>query len=116
MARRTVSTCDFPGSNGGVCGSEATARFEGSVVGSRLFAGDFCEHHRLQLESVLVSMGVTPTAAVTHDHKMRQVHVAKSGATFSTADARKWLFDRGAIASMHGRISTENLELYAEAH
>ena len=115
MAQRTVQTCDFPVADGEVCGAPAAMTFDGKIGSRRVYAGDFCAEHRTAVEVGLRALGIAPRAAIT-DYKSRGVHVAASGATFSTAEARRWLMDKGFIDSMAGRVSAENLERYAAAH
>lgn len=113
MALRVILSCDFP-IDDGKCEGPASMKFS-AELGDRCFRADFCDDHRVNVERALRDIGATPEAVLV-DSKRRGAHVAKSGATFSTAEARTWLREEGLVASAHGRVSKELLQIYADAH
>lgn len=115
MAMTVARVCDFP-VRGKECGKPAALAYEGRFTGQRLYGADFCEKHRDEFETKMLAMGVRPLASLT-DNKARGVHMAASGATFSTHDAREWLVAQGLISGgAAGRVSKAMLQLYAESH
>lgn len=113
MALKVVLSCDFPHDGRG-CPEPATVRFE-ATLGNRRYRGDYCDGDRAGVEVLLREIGAVAEAVMVNS-KRRGLHTAKSGATFSTAEARVWLREQGLVETSRGRVSEELLQHYANTH
>lgn len=116
-------TCDWllePPVTTSRCGKRAAIHHE-AVYDSERLEGDFCAEHDVALAKVLKGVGfqvglLDPVAKTKVDWKERASHVAASGTRFSSAEARIWLLEKGAISSPKGRLSRAHLRMYADSH
>ncbi len=107
-----IVTCDFTRRSGRVCGKGAPY-VATATVGTDSFKLECCPEHHQDVKTALVKLGFQVTSSV--DSKPRKGYVAKSGLVFTAQDARPWLLEQG-VAAPTGRINTEQIEMYAEAH
>ena len=108
MAVNIVRTCDAKSG----CTNEATHVIELRKQGIALHT-DICD---ADVEALMETFAFRPVAALV-DGKRRDVYMSATGKSFSTADARAWLIAEGVIAgSGRGRISQDQLDLYASKH
>lgn len=113
MATKVITTCDVPVRKA-PCGKPAATPVEVSV-GDKRYHGDVCDEHLPALDKAFAMVGIEVRAGRV-DSKDRKVMRTATGRAFTTAEAREWLLEQGVIASPAGRVSKENLTLYAEAH
>lgn len=124
MATSVINTCDLvlavaealQAAARGECphGAPSMTKFEGTVEGRR-YEGDLCYSCVPELEKALGALGIRPSIALVGG-KPRNAYTAKSGSSFSSAEARVWLAENGYEVPTAGRLSDELLDAYAEAH
>lgn len=119
MGIKITKTCDYPDGPmeaplDSVCGVDAEVRIE-VMIGRKLFCGDVCQEHAGIVETRLTLIGIMPESVMV-DGKRRGAHIAASGRSFSTAEARAWLVENGHLSSAHGRVSAELLARYGANH
>lgn len=115
MATSTIITCDLVRNGAGTAhGVPATARFEAILAGRHL-EGDLCDECGPLLEEALVAMGIRPAIAFV-DGKPRREYRTKSGARFTTSEAREWLLTQGYDVPAAGRIKDGLIQKYADEH
>lgn len=114
MAVKLVTTCDFP-IRKRPCDEPAPVKAE-LKIGKTLYEARYCEEHQGEADRLLAKMGFAPVAGRV-DYKNRKAMRTASGRSFTSAEARTWLVEQGAIESgSTGRIAKRYLELYAQAH
>lgn len=81
-----------------------------------VYRADVCPEHRDDFLETIRALGFRPIASLVQG-KRRDVHVTASGKPFTSAEAREWLVSNGLkTGTAQGRISSEHLQLYANAH
>jgi hypothetical protein len=107
-------TCDFP--MGPECPNDAPNKIE-LTAGDIIYRVDVCDGHQSEIVDALRDGFNFRPVAAWQNGRRRDVHVAASGAVFTTADVREWAIENGLKASAtQGRVSLEHIELYAQEH
>lgn len=113
MAVNLQRTCDAV-RDGARCGREATLSVDARVV-ETMFRGDLCPECKDRITQGFVQLGLTPTKA-TVGHSKRGAYVTASGKTFTAKEARAWLRQAGVDIAEVGKLTNEQLDLYAASH
>lgn len=112
MAVRMTHTCDYALDE---CAEDAPIAIE-VTVDDIIHRADYCPQHHAEMMEAIAALGFKPSAGWV-DGRRRDVHIAASGAAFTTADARKWLIAKGLkTGAAQGRVSEAQLRLYADNH
>lgn len=108
-------SCDYP-ANDGECGKDAPSKIE-LTAANIVYRVDVCEDHQDELvAAVREAFNFRPVASWVQG-KRRDAHVAASGAVFTSADVREWAVEQGLrTGASQGRVTTEQIELYAAQH
>lgn len=76
---------------------------------------DVCADHAVALTQALTRLGFRPTKAQV-GHSRRGAYVTASGKTFTAKEARSWLASVGEDVAPVGKLTNDQLGLYAAAH
>lgn len=116
MATNLMLTCDYL-VDGSPCGAPAGQLSFDVEFNAVAFHADLCESHVASFEKGLVSLGAYAVAALAPGRKLRNVHIARSGKRFKTADARHWAIEQGLqVPKGSGRVSDDILRAYGDVH
>lgn len=80
-----------------------------------MFRGDLCAECKDLTTQGLVALGLMPTKA-TVGHSKRGAYMTASGKTFTAKEARAWLRQAGFEIGPVGKLTNEQLDLYAASH
>ena len=115
MAVRVSRSCDFRPIKGRAR-AEHNADLVAEVrVDGVSFTMDLCNEDMPALLETLQAIGFHPSKAQV-GHNRRGAYLGKSGQPFTTKQAREWLQAQGVEVSEAGRLSAEQLQMYAQTH
>lgn len=86
-----------------------------ATIGKTQFAGEFCADHAEDISRALVQLGMKPTKAQV-GHTKRGVYITGSGRPFTAREARTWLKQSGFDVADAGKLTTDQLMMYAQAN
>lgn len=115
MAVRFSRSCDYrPASGKKPAEHDADTVAEVKADGVT-FQMDICTEHLKSLSESLTVLGFQPSKAQV-GHNRRGAYLTKSGQPFTTKQAREWLAANGHEVSEVGRLTADQLQMYAAAH
>lgn len=114
MKRRDVlQVCDHM-HPAGPCGKPAPHTATASL-GDLDYEISLCDDCKPEIFAALMGQGFSPFRNDRAEGRRRSAYVAASGRTFTAAEARPWLIERG-LAPEKGRISETVLHAYGNEH
>lgn len=112
MALIVERTCDFT-VTGPPCGSTTDVTPSSIVVRGHEWTLDLCSSHAKDLAGRIESIGAVRRAEA---RDLERSYVSRSGSRFSAREARSWLRSNGHRVSDAGRLSKQQLSMYALNH
>jgi hypothetical protein len=115
MAVRFMRSCDFVPDDGAKSAEHNADTLAELRVDGVTFQMDLCHDHIKELSECVTRLGFTPSKARV-GHSRRGAYLTKSGQPFTTKQAREWLAEHGHEVSEVGRLTADQLQMYAQAH
>lgn len=116
MAVRFSRSCDFAAATA----SEQQTEHDADLVAELKMDGvtyqiDLCADHVKVMAERIAELGFKPSKAQV-GHSRRGAYLTVSGQPFTTKQAREWLAEHGYEVSEVGRLTADQLQMYAAAH